>query len=224
MFSAISAALLYYCYGCHGYICDWKEDEKLYDCGGKDLTEIPQDVPAQAEKLNLYENRISAIEAGSFSGLTALKELDMGSNSIRALNPEMWEGLGGSLETLVLSGNDIQRINSGDFAPLSNLEVLSLAFCTDLTELKAGAFTGLSKLEYLDLGFSSISAIESGAFENLDSIERLELPGNSLGRISKEMWVGAVSVQELILYNTGITTIVPNAFESLVNLENTRFE
>ena len=132
--------------GCLGYICDWQEAEKVYNCEDKDLTSVPWDTPAETEILKLADNKISSIPSGSFDNITALKKLDLEDNSFEVLTVGMFKGLG-TLETLILSENYVYDIGEGVFEPLSNLETLEMEFTVDLEVVAKDAFKRPGKTE-----------------------------------------------------------------------------
>jgi hypothetical protein len=76
--------------------------------------------------LYLYNNQLSSIESGDFSGLSNLTTLDL------------W-------------GNQISSIESGDFSELTSLTSLQLAI-NQISSIESGAFSGLANLEMLYLG------------------------------------------------------------------------
>jgi len=104
---------------------------------------------------------------------------------------------------LILAGNKIASIESGDFDGLSSLPWLSL-WGNRLTSIESGDFEGLSNLSILNLGDNPITNIESGAFRGLNDLSSLYLGG--LGSLTALNLSGAtfeaLSPCEFTMYGT----------------------
>ena len=87
-------------------------------CG---LTEVPDDIPAQAVGVWLYGNEISHIRDGAFRYLSGCRGLYLGENELTEVRAGMWEGLV-SLEELFLQYNNIRVIEPGAFRPLTSMD------------------------------------------------------------------------------------------------------
>jgi len=93
--------------------------DSLDGIGAFDWTTTP------TTSLFLDENRISSIEAGTFSGLTKLTELRLDENGISSIESDDFSGLT-NLTKLDLSFNVIASIEPGTFSELTHLTTLRL--------------------------------------------------------------------------------------------------
>ena len=94
----------------------------LYD----GLIDVPDNVPHDAETVDLTGNKISQIKAYAFSNLTVCTELVLGSNNISYISPQAFVGLV-KLQSLSLDGNELVTISDGTFSPLRSLTYVNLS-------------------------------------------------------------------------------------------------
>ena len=127
--------------------------------------------------LDLSSQNITALAAGDFAGLTALKLLYLYHNELTSLPAGVFDGLT-SLDTLHLDHNELTSLPADVFDGLTSLEVL-LLFSNELTTLPDGVFDGLTSLEVLLLNDNKeLTSLPDGVFEPLTSLRVLYLPGN----------------------------------------------
>ncbi len=105
--------------------------------------------------MDLGWNEFEAIEAGTFSEMTKLMELDMRHH-------------------LKLS-----MIRDGAFAGLHNLNRLNLT-SNGLNNLTRDSFEGLKKLETLDLSHGQLESLSSDVFDEMATLRVLDLSNNLL--------------------------------------------
>ncbi|RXM97938.1 Slit-like 2 protein [Acipenser ruthenus] len=58
------------------------------DCHGQGLRNVPRNIPRNTERLQLMDNKISAIERGAFQDLKELERLRLNKNSLQVF-PEL---------------------------------------------------------------------------------------------------------------------------------------
>jgi hypothetical protein len=80
---------------------------------------------------------------------------------------------------LILSGNQLTSIESGDFDGPTSLTKLYLKD-NQLTSIESGDFAGLGNLTELYLSGNLLTSIESGDFDGLASLAELYLGGNQI--------------------------------------------
>ncbi len=105
----------------------------VYRAKGQGLTEIPSDIPAQTEQLELQRNNITSIPAGALSNLSHLKRLrldsliylDLASNKFKNIPDSVFSSLP-QLENLYLSANQISQLSDEQFLGLDSLRYLNL--------------------------------------------------------------------------------------------------
>uniref|UniRef100_A0A3B3ZU61 TIR domain-containing protein n=1 Tax=Periophthalmus magnuspinnatus TaxID=409849 RepID=A0A3B3ZU61_9GOBI len=130
------------------------DDQSLFKCTQKQLTNIPTDIPKSATDINLARNDIHIIRQTDLTGFY-------------------------KLETLSLEMNKISHIEDGAFSDLSALTFLYLSF-NQLTNLTDHMFKGLSNLSTLAIDTNQIHSISKFAFKPLNKLHTLRLTYNSL--------------------------------------------
>ncbi|XP_004708899.1 transforming growth factor beta activator LRRC32 [Echinops telfairi] len=179
-------------------------DKKVL-CQGLGLSQVPSLLPLDIQTLDLSRNQLQSIVATPLGFYKALRCLDLSSNEISSLQPDVFQalphleylslahnrlalstGLGPLpyVASLDLSGNSlfsglVERLL--EEAPA--LHTLSLA-ANSLTRLTRHTFRGLPALQRLDLHSNVLMDIEEGAFEALPHLVQLNLSRNSLTCIS----------------------------------------
>ena len=105
-----------------------------YEGENKQLTAIPDDIPANVEYLKLSGNRITEIKANAFSEFEQLIVLDLSSNQISTIEVRAFNGLG-SLQYLYLQNNRISTLDPDVFRDTGELKVLLLGN-NDITSIR----------------------------------------------------------------------------------------
>lgn len=96
----------------------------VVNCAGRQLTEIPANLPLYTTILKLSDNRIRRLTAnGLFKRLKHLVSLDLKRNQIEVIEDSAFVGAN-SLNELLLSENRIRRLASRTFIGLRYLETL----------------------------------------------------------------------------------------------------
>ena len=198
------------CPECDGY----RSDEQEYWKKGCGLTEVPEDIPAQARVVMLDWNAISHIRDGAFRHLTVCEGLYLRNNTLTEVRTGMWEGLS-SLTKLSLSFNQISTM--GAFNTLTSLTSLSLS-TNQISTIPVGAFNTLSSLTWLSLSRNQISTIPVGAFNTLTSLTKLYLYQNQISTIPVGAFNTLTSLTKLHLHQNQISTIPVGAFNTLTSL------
>ncbi len=140
----------------------WNNETKVYSLISGGLTQVPSDIPAQAVKVELNNNRIEVIIQNSFSNLSACEELHLYQNKIHTIENGAWNGLV-SLRELRLESNQIEVVRQNSFSNLSACEVLYLSN-NKIHTIENGAFNGLDNLKELRLHSNKISTLPRTVF------------------------------------------------------------
>ena len=128
--------------------------------------------------LNLSDQSITALKAGDFDGLSALRTLSLARNTLSSLPADIFSGLS-ALIRLELDSNQLSSLPDGLFSGVSSLSWLDLSD-NSLGSLSANTFSGLSALTVLDLGNNQLSSLPDGLFSGLSSLNSLSLSGNTV--------------------------------------------
>jgi len=95
------------------------------DCSNQGLTDFPTDVPRDTVKLDLSYNELTAVPAGSLSGLPYLRILQLDNNQIRCLDSSSLSDLP-QLVSLTLNTNNLTTLSGDLVAGLPRLQSLRL--------------------------------------------------------------------------------------------------
>ncbi|GAB6025016.1 hypothetical protein CHUAL_010127 [Chamberlinius hualienensis] len=149
----------------------------IIDCSGRQLKEIPENIPTFATELRLNNNEIDKIKNnGLFQRLTNLKKLDLRSNLINTIEDGAFVGAA-SINDLLLSENHLKKLTAKMFAGLTGLKTLMLR--TNKIECVTNdTFVDLVNVRLLSLYENLIRCIQPGAFDRLQHLTTLNLLSN----------------------------------------------
>ncbi|KAI7813270.1 putative leucine-rich alpha-2-glycoprotein-like, partial [Triplophysa rosa] len=141
--------------------------------GHNQLARFPRGLPSSLETLQLQENQITYITAGSLRQLGNLTRLDLDDNRIRAIQPGALLGLT-RLRMLTLQGNRLSRLPANLPSSLTHLDVSENCISTlDLPSLGA-----LVNLQVLKINSNCLRSIPERAFDGLSRLQSVELTNN----------------------------------------------
>ena len=166
--------------------------------------------------ISLLTANITALQAGDFAGLTAVKAILVGDNPLTALPAGIFNGLT-ALERLHLYENEFTSLRADVFTGLTALKHLDLGG-NDLTALPADIFDGLTALEELELYRNPIASLRADAFTGLTALKTLRLTENPFTTLPAGIFSGLTALRALHLTKTGLTTLKADQFSGL-NLE-----
>ena len=169
--------------------------------------------------LDVSNTEITSLKFGDFSGLTALRGLNLSDNLyLNSLPHGVFSGLT-ALATLELSDTGLSSLPAGIFSGLTALEALDLGGNTELSSLPAGVFSGLTALATLDLNDSGLSSLPAGVFAGLTALQRLNLTNNPLSSLNADLFSGLTALATLDLSFTGLSSLPAGIFSGLTALE-----
>ena len=152
---------------------------------------------------------IYEVKSGDFSGLTALKTLNLAYNALTSLPAGIFSGLA-SLESLGMGGIRQTSLPAGIFSGLSSLRRLHLS-TNRLISLPADIFSGLSLLRELYLNGNRLTSLPEGLFVGLSALEKLYLNENRLTSFPERIFVGLSSLRTLWLTRNPYPRFIPLA-------------
>ena len=146
--------------------CNTLEDSLIVDCSNVGFMDIPtSQIPQNATKLKFEGNRISALSAGSFTGLDRIVDIDLSNNQISNIENNTFQAVALSLQVLKLGHNRIEKVETGLFSGLS-LSSLVLSHNDGLSEISPGAFSD-SSIEQIELDYCSLTWMDIDTFKDL---------------------------------------------------------
>ncbi|KAG8004015.1 Reticulon-4 receptor-like 2 [Nibea albiflora] len=162
-------------------------------CQSQNLTIVPAGVPYDSQRvLWLYANNITWIEAGAFSNLRVLEELDLGDNPL-------------------------QRLEGGAFRGLEKLQSLHMHRCK-LAALPHDLFHKLYSLQFLYLQDNQLHFLQDDLFSDLVNLTHLFLHGNRIRALSENVFRGLVNLDRLLIHDNRIRQVNRRAFRDLGRL------
>ncbi|KAM9418147.1 TLR4 interactor with leucine rich repeats isoform 2-T2 [Salvelinus alpinus] len=173
-------------------------------------------------------NQLSHIHRNAFSKLTKLRFLNLAQNKLTAVRNVFTFSQLRSLNTLLLSENEIQHVGNHVFQNLKKLSKLSLSnnniyhleseslkglsslteFLIDgnvLENLPAGLLDPLERVEELDFSCNQISTVDPSAFEQLKHLSVLKLKDNRLTSLSGNIFALNSGLYDLDLHGNNWT-------------------
>ncbi|ETN64561.1 leucine-rich transmembrane protein [Anopheles darlingi] len=201
------------------------------------IVSISSMVSRSLKKLELNNCKLAALQSTVFTGLDALKEVNLAHNYRLSLGSleEQSNVRSGSLRkinlshcnmnsldlqgfpqllTAVVSANMIQQLGRDSFTGTPLLEHLDLSF-NSIHNIHKEAFLPLHHLKTLDLSFNMISRIDGKLFKSNDLLTDVNLSRNFIGRLSR---ISAESLAYLNVSWCEIMTIDPDALASMARL------
>jgi len=194
---------------------------KVLNLSGNKLEAIPYSTFALAPSLQLLDlsaNLITEIEPMAFRGLEInLKQLDLSFNRLSTLDAFSFTDLA-NLEVLNLNNNKIKLIGDGAFGSLPKLRILNFNSnsANMLPNSLFGAISGHSPpLTYVDFGENKLTHIGTSLY-TLQELNLLNLTANKkIDDINLEALAQLPKLETLLLSNSGFqfptvfTTITP---------------
>uniref|UniRef100_A0A665TNM1 Reticulon 4 receptor-like 2b n=1 Tax=Echeneis naucrates TaxID=173247 RepID=A0A665TNM1_ECHNA len=184
-------------------------------CQSQNLTIVPAGVPYDSQRvflqnnritelradsfgfetqvLWLYGNNITWIEAGAFSNLRVLEELDLGDNP------------------------SLRHLEGGAFRGLEKLQSLHMHRCK-LASLPHDLFHKLYSLQFLYLQENQLHFLHDDLFSDLVNLTHLFLHGNRIRTLSENVFRGLVNLDRLLLHDNRIRQVNRRAFRDLGRL------
>ena len=149
-------------------------DGQFYAESFSKLTHVPREIPSNATKIYLNNNKISIIESHAFALHTQCARLRLDHNQLTEIRSDMWTGLV-ALEYLSLEHNNIEYIEPSAFSDLPNLKGLYL-HNNKLTTLPKNIFPlkQMPKIELLTLHENSLQHNELSWLRELCSSGQIQ--------------------------------------------------
>ncbi len=212
---------------------------RIFKCG---IHEIPKNIPANANTVNLEFNCFSSVPAGIFTHLTSCKKLYLNWNQISKVADGAFEGMVSLLEleighnllssvpvaaltglhtllSLDISDNRIQTLVYDQFHYVFQLQQLSLRNNL-ISKIELGAWRSLMSLTFLRMNQNLLTVLHSYIFTGLTKLNTLELTNNQIFHIEADAFFGLDELTELKLFSNQISVLDQRAFFGLWSLEN----
>ena len=167
--------------------------------------------------LHLQERGLSALQAGDFRDLHALRALDLNRNFLETVPDGLFEDLR-AVEEIYLSGNLLNELPDGTFdGQTANLSVLDLS-ANGLETLPEGVLRNLAGLVSLSLAGNGLAHLPGGLFDDLVELDELDLSANSIDELPDGLFDGNLELRDLDLSINEISELPEGVFAGLGSL------
>ena len=167
--------------------------------------------------LDLNRNFLEAVPGGLFQDLWVVEEIYLSGNLIDELPEGTFDGQAAYLSVLDLSANRLERLLDGVLRNLDALVSLSLAG-NGLSDLPSGLFDDLARLEVLDLSANSINELPDGVFDRNLELRGLDLSINEISGLPEGVFGGLGDLQRLSLAGNDLKSLPEDMFADLGSL------
>ena len=167
--------------------------------------------------LDLNRNFLETVPDGLFEDLRAVEELYLSGNLLSELPDGLFDGQGEELSVLDLSANRLELMPEGVLRNLAGLVSLSLSG-NGLSDLPAGLFDDLARLEVLDLSANSINELPDGVFDRNLELRGLDLSINEISELPDGVFGGLGDLQSLSLAGNDLKSLPEDVFADLGSL------
>ena len=148
--------------------------------------------------------------------LAQIDSLDVSGEDVDSLHKRDFVGLTGLL-TLDLSGNALDHLPSNLFDHVTTLTELKLNG-NDIAALPANVFNRLTALIELELHVNDIAVLPGNVFNLLTSLQALDLRANELTTLPPGVFDRLTELRRLRFSNNNLGTLPDNVFEPLTKL------
>lgn len=157
------------------------QDMQVLDVGGNSIAYLEREVFSGIGLINLQRiylrgARVKNVHRDAFRHLIILVEVDLADNDIDQIEAGTFSG-NDRLRVLVLSGNPINRLVAEQFPSLQHLRTIELERCR-LEFVHRDAFVHLPALESLDLRHNRLARLSEHVFMSNGKLNTLALDGN----------------------------------------------
>ena len=167
--------------------------------------------------LHLQGRGLSALQAGDFRDLHALRALDLNRNFLETVPDGLFEDLR-TVEEIYLSGNLLNELPDGTFdGQTANLSVLDLS-ANGLETLPEGVLRNLAGLVSLSLAGNGLAHLPGGLFDDLVELDELDLSANSIDELPDGVFADLGNLAELDLSGNELEDLPVGVFEGLSGL------
>ena len=175
-------------------------------------------VEESLEILTVADNDLTELDRMSLHGLTHLQSVDVSSNSLTSLPPDLFLHNPG-LEKINLSHNALATVHLSVFRNLTKLTSLDLSHnALDEAWIKEDIFSDLTTLTSLDLSHNHFNHVDNTLFQPLTSLTFLDLSHNRLQAVNSQVFRYSSALNYLSLADNQLEAVSKTAFSSASGL------
>lgn len=155
------------------------------DCAHRGLTQVPRNLPSEAQRVDLQGNNLTVIFETDFEDMGKLRFLHLMDNQIHTVERGAFQDLM-ALERLRLSNNRLRHIPDMLFGNMPNLLRLDLSH-NQLEMIGRKTLRGIPALKALQLDNNHLTCVDESAIRGFSELEVLTLNGNNLTSVSSAL-------------------------------------
>lgn len=181
--------------------CVWASGNKQADCSKAHFEEIPKNLNADIQNLDLSNNELYEITRYAFedSQLINLKKLILRECKLKTIHKNGLSGLAIMIE-LDLSKNELKMLHAETFKETTKIRWILLND-NQLEKLEDGLFNNLPFLQKVELSNNRIVQIGMKTFVNVPKLNTLSLDGNKLERLKMDTLTALTSLSNLVVHD-----------------------
>ncbi|XP_061407349.1 reticulon-4 receptor-like 2 [Lethenteron reissneri] len=187
------------------------------ECKTQGLTAVPAALPRATAVLNMGQNKIGRLGAGTLRKIPNLRSLNLEHNRLRELHPDAFAGTA-KLVTLNFYDNQLGELPAGVFRNLVSLRYLLIGK-NQILSLQPDALRGLGNLTDLDMPLNNVSRLPALLFRHAPRLRVLDLAYNRVARASPLALRGLRRLELLNLGGNRLSAVPPGLFAGLRRLD-----
>ena len=143
---------------------------------GVNCSDVTPDRIRDLTSLHIYDREIESLKAGDLAGFTSLDSLNISGANLQSIESGALTPVNHSLRHVLFAHNDLEISDLSGLT--SDLKTLSLGH-NNIGSLGANAFSRFTQLEKLNLEGNPITSLHADAFDGLTSLNGLHLGGHN---------------------------------------------
>ncbi|XP_077341724.1 follicle-stimulating hormone receptor [Lithobates pipiens] len=183
----------------------------VFICQGRDVEQVPQDIPKNATELRIVYTKITVIPNGVFSGFQELTNIEISENyDLKSIEANVFSNNPQLQEIRIEKANSLEHIDHNAFWNLPMLKYLFI-YNTGIHIIPAVSRIQSLEIVFLDIQDNiNIKKIKRNAFSGLSNESvRLWLVQNDIEEIENHAFNGT-NVHELLLSGNQKLTTLPD--------------
>lgn len=167
------------------------------DCSKRGLTQVPRNLPVDAERVDLQGNNLTVIFEHDFEGMANLRILHLMDNQLHTIERGSFQYMK-AMERLKLNNNHLRHLPDLLFGNMPHLIRLDLSH-NKLQMIGRKTLRGIPALKTLQLDNNHLTCLDEMAIKSLKDLEVLTLNNNNLTTLAEDLFADAYRLRTLRL-------------------------
>ncbi|XP_039283306.1 protein slit [Nilaparvata lugens] len=167
------------------------------DCSKRGLTQVPRNLPIDAERVDLQGNNLTVIFEHDFEGMANLRILHLMDNQLHTIERGSFQYMK-AMERLKLNNNHLRHLPDLLFGNMPHLIRLDLSH-NKLQMIGRKTLRGIPALKTLQLDNNHLTCLDEMAIKSLKDLEVLTLNNNNLTTLAEDLFADAYRLRTLRL-------------------------